>query len=112
MIDLNNKLAALDQIYQIYDNFVSGLELACKKYCAHCCTTGPCGYGEWDCKKKECVFLTKPNEFGQRFCKKYDEIVEKEKHSRFPMFNCGCSSTLFNEVREAVVKKLQEKESE
>jgi hypothetical protein len=36
---LNNKLAALDQIYQIYDNFVSGLELACRKHCAHCCTT-------------------------------------------------------------------------
>ena len=39
-MDLNNKLAALDQIYQIYDNFVSGLELACRKHCAHCCTTG------------------------------------------------------------------------
>jgi hypothetical protein len=39
-MDLNNTLAALDQIYQIYDNFVSGLELACRKHCAHCCTTG------------------------------------------------------------------------
>ena len=39
-MDLNNKLAALDQIYQIYDNFVSELELACRKHCAHCCTTG------------------------------------------------------------------------
>lgn len=39
-MDLNNKLAALDQIYQIYDNFVCELELACKKHCAHCCTTG------------------------------------------------------------------------
>lgn len=38
-MDLNNKLAALDQIYQIYDNFASGLELACRKHCAHCCTT-------------------------------------------------------------------------
>jgi Fe-S-cluster containining protein len=38
-MELNNKLAALDQIYRIYDNFVSGLQLACKKYCAHCCTT-------------------------------------------------------------------------
>jgi hypothetical protein len=36
----NNKLAALNQIYQIYDNFVSGLDLACRKHCAHCCTTG------------------------------------------------------------------------
>jgi Fe-S-cluster containining protein len=39
-MELNAKLAALDQIYRIYDNFVSGLELACKKHCAHCCTTG------------------------------------------------------------------------
>jgi hypothetical protein len=38
-MDPNNKLAALNQIYQIYDNFVSGLELACRKHCAHCCTT-------------------------------------------------------------------------
>ena len=39
-MDLKSKLAALDQIYQIYDNFVSGLDLACRKHCAHCCTTG------------------------------------------------------------------------
>jgi hypothetical protein len=39
-MDLNNKLAALDQIYQIYDHFASGLDLACRKHCAHCCTTG------------------------------------------------------------------------
>jgi hypothetical protein len=39
-MDINNKLAALDQIYQIYDNFVCGLDLACRKHCAHCCTTG------------------------------------------------------------------------
>ena len=37
---LSSKLAALDQIYKIYDHFVSGLELACRKSCAHCCTTG------------------------------------------------------------------------
>ena len=39
-MDLNHKLAALDQIYQIFDNFVCGLDLACRKHCAHCCTTG------------------------------------------------------------------------
>lgn len=37
---LKNKLSALDQIYQVYDNFICGLDLACKKNCAHCCTTG------------------------------------------------------------------------
>jgi Fe-S-cluster containining protein len=36
---LNDKLAALDQIYAIYDRFIAGQQLACKKGCAHCCTT-------------------------------------------------------------------------
>jgi Fe-S-cluster containining protein len=36
---LRQKLAALDQIYEIYDNFISGMESACRKNCAHCCTT-------------------------------------------------------------------------
>jgi len=39
-MNLKKKLAALDQIYQIYDNLVCGLDLACRKRCAHCCTTG------------------------------------------------------------------------
>jgi hypothetical protein len=39
-MSLYNKLSALGQIYQIYDNFVSDLALACRKHCAHCCTTG------------------------------------------------------------------------
>ncbi len=37
---LSSKLTALRQIYEIYDHFTSGLELACRKSCAHCCTTG------------------------------------------------------------------------
>ena len=36
----NHKLAALNRIYQIYDNFISGLDLACREHCARCCTTG------------------------------------------------------------------------
>jgi hypothetical protein len=38
MTEFENKLAALDQIYAIYDQFAATLDLACKKYCAHCCT--------------------------------------------------------------------------
>jgi hypothetical protein len=37
---LSSKLAVLDRIYAIYDEFAASLDLACKKYCAHCCTTG------------------------------------------------------------------------
>jgi len=37
-MDLNSKLAVLDQIYNIYDEFIAKLDIACKKYCAGCCT--------------------------------------------------------------------------
>jgi len=32
------KLAALKQIYALYDAYTQSLSLACRKYCAHCCT--------------------------------------------------------------------------
>lgn len=35
---LEKKLAALEGIYVIYDNFMKTQDIACKKYCAHCCT--------------------------------------------------------------------------
>jgi hypothetical protein len=35
-----SKLKILDQIYSIYDGFTASLELACKKYCCDCCTSG------------------------------------------------------------------------
>lgn len=37
-MDINIKLAVLNQIYRIYDDFSGGLDMACKKYCAECCT--------------------------------------------------------------------------
>ena len=37
-MDVNTKLAVLDQIYRVYDDFTGKLDLACQKYCAHCCT--------------------------------------------------------------------------
>ena len=38
-MNLNSKLAVLVQIYEIYDRFITGQEIVCKKGCAHCCTT-------------------------------------------------------------------------
>ena len=38
-MDLAGKLKALDEIYKLYDQFTASLDLACKKYCSHCCTT-------------------------------------------------------------------------
>jgi hypothetical protein len=39
-MNLSSKLAVLDRIYAIYDDFVASLDLACRRHCAHCCTTG------------------------------------------------------------------------
>ncbi len=39
-MDITSKLKILDQIYAIYDKFSASLDLACKKYCDHCCTSG------------------------------------------------------------------------
>ena len=38
-MDIENRLAALGRIYDIYDEFAATLDLACKKACAHCCTS-------------------------------------------------------------------------
>ena len=38
-MELSKKLAALEKIYGIYNKFAASLDLACRKYCTHCCTT-------------------------------------------------------------------------
>jgi len=35
---IEQKLDLLNRIYGIYDAFAGSLEVACRKYCAHCCT--------------------------------------------------------------------------
>ena len=37
-MNLDTKLKLLDQMVDIYDRFVGDFDLACEKYCAHCCT--------------------------------------------------------------------------
>jgi len=37
-MDVDARLAVLDRIYAIYDDFAGELDVACRKYCAHCCT--------------------------------------------------------------------------
>jgi len=71
--------------------------------CGWCCRVGPCPYGEWDAARECCRFLTEDDK-----CGKYAEIVEAEKGSRCPMMGSGCSSTLFNERREAKLRELAE----
>ena len=38
MLTLYRRLAVLDQLYQLYDNYIDTLDIACKKFCADCCT--------------------------------------------------------------------------
>ena len=72
--------------------------------CGYCCTKRACGYGQWDPSHNKCIFL-----FDDRTCGKYDEILKIEKDSMFPMFGCGCSSTLMNTVREWKLMESQQK---
>ena len=37
-MDIENRLAALGHIYDIFDEFTATLDLVCKKTCAHCCS--------------------------------------------------------------------------
>jgi hypothetical protein len=37
-MDLKVKLTLLERMLDIYDAFISGFDLACEKFCAHCCT--------------------------------------------------------------------------
>jgi len=37
-MDLNSKIAVLEKIYRIYDDFAGTLDIACRRYCALCCT--------------------------------------------------------------------------
>lgn len=37
-MELNDKLTVLEQMMAIYDQCVGEFDLACQKYCAHCCT--------------------------------------------------------------------------
>jgi hypothetical protein len=39
-MEVHTKLKILDKIYAIYEGFAATLDLACKKYCDHCCTAG------------------------------------------------------------------------
>jgi Fe-S-cluster containining protein len=39
MMSIEKKTALLAKIYGVYDEFAAGLDSACQKYCAHCCTS-------------------------------------------------------------------------
>lgn len=75
-----------------------------------CCIKVPCGYGEWNEDKSACKYLEPPNDIGQRLCGRYDWIVENapDKGAIYPAFGAGCCMPLFNDLRKAIIKKLNE----
>jgi hypothetical protein len=77
--------------------------------CGYCCTVGPCAFGDWDPERRRCRHLTDGG-----LCARHAEIVEAERGAavRFPMFGCGCSSPLFNSVREAKLAETAGAEGE
>lgn len=68
--------------------------------CGYCCTIRPCSFGIWDYEKKRCIYLTKEN-----LCSEYEKIKKIEGSKYSPAFGEGCSSSLFNEVRERKIIK-------
>jgi len=87
------------------------------KSCVHsgyCCTVAPCTHGESKENSTECIYLSEPNKKGERYCSKYEEIKRIESNFPQKMMGSGCSSTMFNTLRDNVIKnlKLKEKENE
>ena len=73
--------------------------------CGYCCMARPCAYGVLG-EDNFCKFFKKDDEeLGTYKCLIYKEIKEKEKDSKYPMFDCGCSSSLFNSMRNEVIRK-------
>jgi predicted molibdopterin-dependent oxidoreductase YjgC len=71
--------------------------------CGYCCTVGPCFYGVWNPKKGQCEYLTDDN-----LCSKYKEIQGHSGSKVSPAFGAGCSSSMFNERRDAKIRKDRE----
>ena len=81
--------------------------------CGFCCGVGShngptiCFYGEANKDKTQCRFLKVDDEkLGTYKCLIYKEIRVVEKNEKYPMFGCGCSSSMFNNIRDQVIGKM------
>ncbi len=78
--------------------------------CGYCCGArrhepSNCYYGEQG-EGTHCKFLKVDNpELGTYICEKYEQIRKIEKDATYPMFGFGCSQTMFNNIRDEVIKK-------
>lgn len=65
-MELNVKLFLLKQIYKIYDDFVSTLDVACQKYCSRCCTSNAIMTSLEGYLIAENIFKNEPSELFER----------------------------------------------
>lgn len=66
----------------------------------------PCSYGRMKEGDTYCEYLIVDNEkIGTFTCSIKDKIEKMQKNTPYPMFGCGCSSSLFNTVRNNVMNK-------
>lgn len=73
--------------------------------CGYCCNKAICSYGEDDGHGR-CWFLAKDDiKIGTFTCAIRSKIVEREAGSSIPMFDHYCSSSVFNDVRDDVIRK-------
>lgn len=76
-----------------------------------CCTKSPCAYGEAN-EKGACKHLTEPNELGQMACGRYDWIKANVPNWQYyPAFGAGCCMPMFNNMREQVIKNINNETS-
>ena len=69
--------------------------------CGYCCSKRPCHYGRPTSPDGTgCVHLT-----ADRLCAIHDEIVADPNSTWSPAFGAGCSSTVFNTVREEKIRR-------
>lgn len=77
--------------------------------CGYCCNRAICSYGEDDGHER-CWFLAKDDiKIGTFTCVIRSKIMEREAGSSIPMFDYYCSSSVFNDVRDDVIRKRKRK---
>jgi len=75
--------------------------------CGYCCSKGVCVNGMLIVSTQKCAYLKIDDEdLGTFSCTLRDKIIEAEKDSKTPMFDNYCTSSVFNTVRDAVIKKM------
>jgi hypothetical protein len=73
-----------------------------------CCTTAPCEYGEKRKDSNACKYLSEANEIGQKFCGRYEWIMQNAPDpENYPAFGGGCCMPIGNTVRLEILEKLK-----